>query len=153
MKLRHLYISPEHNYFGHHGKPPGDAPVIELPEVEVVAGKGIAGDRFFDWKENYKGQVTFFAMEVYEDLCRRFQVTDKPPSVFRRNIITEGQDLNALIGKEFEVQGVRFEGVAECSPCYWMDRAFHPGAEAALKGRGGLRARALTSGVLRREGA
>jgi MOSC domain-containing protein YiiM len=60
-------------------------------------------------------------------------------------------DLNTLIGVEFEVQGVRFLGSAECSPCYWMDRAFAPGAEAALKGRGGLRAKILSDGVLRVE--
>ena len=64
-----------------------------------------------------------------------------PPSVFRRNVITHGADLNELIDREFEVQGVRFYGTAECTPCYWMDRAFAPGAEAALLGHGGLRAR------------
>jgi MOSC domain-containing protein YiiM len=73
--------------------------------------------------------------------------------VFRRNIITEGQDLNALIGQEFEIQGTRFLGMAECSPCYWMEEAFHPGAETALKNHGGLRAKILTDGVLRGDGA
>ena len=53
------------------------------------------------------------------------------------------------IGKEFEIQGVRFEGVCECSPCSWMNTALGPGAEEWLKGRGGLRARILTDGVLR----
>ena len=71
------------------------------------------------------------------------------PSVYRRNVITRGVDLNTLIGVEFEIQGVRFLGNSECSPCYWMDQAFGPGAEAALKGRGGLRAKILTDGVLR----
>ena len=153
MRLLHLYISPEHNYFGHHGQTPGTAPVEDLPEIEVAAGHGIVGDRFFDFKENYKGQITFFANEIYEGLCAKFGVSpaDRPPSVFRRNIITAGQDLNALIGEEFEIQGVRFAGMAECSPCHWMDEAFHPGAEAALKNQGGLRARVLTNGILRRE--
>jgi MOSC domain-containing protein YiiM len=64
-------------------------------------------------------------------------------------VLTRGVDLNTLIGSEFEVQGVRFEGVRECSPCYWMDQAFAPGAEAWLKGRGGLRARILTAGWLK----
>jgi MOSC domain-containing protein YiiM len=60
-------------------------------------------------------------------------------------------DLNALIGREFEVQGVRFAGVEECRPCYWMNEAFgHPQAEDWLKGRGGLRARILSSGWLRK---
>jgi MOSC domain-containing protein YiiM len=47
---------------------------------------------------------------------------------------------------------VRFAGVEECRPCYWMNLAFgDERTERWLKGRGGLRARVLTDGVLRRE--
>jgi len=151
MRLSHLYLSPEHNFFGRHGQPAGSAPMVEMPELTLVAGQGIQGDRFFGFKKNYKGQVTFFAWETYLALCARFQVKDRAPSVFRRNIITVGQDLNQLIGQEFEVQGVRFMGMAECSPCYWMDEAFYPGTEAALQLQGGLRARILTDGLLRQD--
>lgn len=150
MTVEHIFISPEHNYFGHHGQPAGQAPVIELDEASLVAGKGIEGDRFFGWKEDYKGQITFFSHEVYQDVCASLGVTGVPPSVFRRNVIVSGIDLNSLIGQEFDLQGIRFRGICECSPCHWMDEAFHPGAESALKGRGGLRARILTSGILRR---
>lgn len=151
MVIVRLYISPQHNYFGHHGKPPGEAPMVEVDRVECVAGKGLKGDRFFDFKQDYKGQVTFFSEEVYESLCEKLQVSDREPYVFRRNIVVRGVDLNALIGQEFEIQGVRFAGTQECTPCYWMDQAFAPGAEQALKGRGGLRARILTDGVLTRD--
>lgn len=123
--------------------------MAEVAAVECVAGKGLVGDRFFGFKEDYKGQATFFSMEVHEDLCRILAVYNRAPSVFRRNILTRGADLNGLVGKRFELQGVEFEGVAECTPCYWMDQAFGPGAEAALKNRGGLRARILTNGLLR----
>ncbi len=149
IRIEHLYLSPGHNYFGHHGKPADEHPMLAVPEVECVAGRGLRGDRFFDFKPDYKGQVTFFAGEIYDELCVALDVCDREPSAFRRNVITRGVDLNALIGVEFEVQGVRFLGSAECSPCYWMDRAFAPGAEAALKGRGGLRAKILSDGVLR----
>lgn len=123
--------------------------LIYFEELHCLAGRGIRGDRFFDHKENYKGQITLFADEVYRALCEKFQVRDKPPSVFRRNVITRGVDLNSLTGTEFEIQGIWFSGVEECKPCYWMDQAFHAGAEAALKGWGGLRARILSDGVLR----
>jgi MOSC domain-containing protein YiiM len=67
-------------------------------------------------------------------------------------VITAGADLNQLIGVEFEIQGVRFAGTEEAKPCAWMNTAFRDErAEAWLKGRGGLRARILTDGVLRRE--
>lgn len=150
MQILHIYISPEHNYFGHHGQPAGTALMTEVAEVECVAGKGLVGDRFFGWKEDYKGQVTFFEHEQYERLCEKFGAMGVPPSAFRRNIITKGVDLNALIGVEFEVQGVRFLGTQEAAPCYWMNQAFAEGAEEALKGHGGLRAKVLSDGVLRK---
>lgn len=149
MDIRHIYISPDHNFFGHHGQPAGQAAMIELPEVECIAGKGLVGDRFFGFKEDYKGQVTFFEHEEYERLCERFGRHGVPPSVFRRNVITRGVDLNALIGSEFEVQGIRFLGTQESAPCYWMNQAFAEGAEEAMKGHGGLRAKILTNGFLR----
>ncbi len=151
MKVLKIFISPQHNYFGHHGKPAGKEPMVEVPEAECVAGSGIRGDRFFDFKEDYKGQITFFSQPVYEDLCETFGVHDRPASAFRRNVIVDQADLSELIGEEFEVQGIRFEGTQEAAPCYWMNGAFHEGAEAALKGRGGLRARILSDGVLRAE--
>jgi MOSC domain-containing protein YiiM len=149
IRIQHLYISPGHNFYGHHGKAPSNHVMLEAPEITCLASRGIEGDRFLDYKRRYKGQITFFASEIYEELCAALDVWDRPPSVFRRNVITAGVDLNSLIAQEFEVQGVRFLGTAECTPCYWMDRAFAPGAEERLKGHGGLRARILTSGKLR----
>lgn len=148
MEILHLYISPGHNFFGHHGRPPDKHPVIEVHEVECIAGRGIRGDRFFDYKTNYKGQVTFFAAEVFDELCREFGIHDKAPSVLRRNIITRGQDLNELIGKKFEVQGLELRGTQECRPCFWMNEAFAEGAERFLRGHGGLRARILSDGKI-----
>jgi len=148
--VRHLYISSGHNFRGHHGQQPGDHPILEVESVECVAGKGLVGDRYFAEKEDSKGQITFFALEVHRQLCAKFGQPNTPPSVYRRNVITEGLDLNTLIGKEFELQGVRFLGTEECRPCYWMDQAVAPGAEDAMKGHGGLRAKILTSGRLRR---
>ena len=149
IRIEHLYISPGHNFYGHHGQPAGDNPVLAPSEIVCRAGRGIEGDRFLDFKEDYKGQITFFAREMYDQLCAEFGVWDREPSVFRRNVITAGVALADLYGREFEVQGVRFLGVAECSPCNWMNEAFHPGAERWLQGRGGLRAKILTDGVLR----
>ena len=149
MKVCHLYLSPAHVYYGHHGEPAGTEPMEAVAEIECVAGSGIRGDRFFDYKEDYKGQITFFSLETWEALCERLDVADKGPETFRRNVIVSGVDLNELIGREFEVQGVRFSGTQEAAPCYWMNQAFAEGAETAMKGRGGLRARILTDGVIR----
>lgn len=131
--------------------PPGDSPTLEVESAELVAGQGIVGDRFFGFKEGYKGQLTLFSGEIYDELCGKFQVSDRGPGAFRRNVIVRGMDLNSLIGKEFELQGIKLLGMAECSPCHWMEEAFSPGTEKALKGRGGLRAKILSNGVLRKD--
>ncbi len=151
MRIRHIFISPGHNYFGHHGKPAGGHPIDEVREVECVAGEGLRGDRFFGYKNDYKGQVTLFAWEVFEQLCRDrgLDPAGIPPARLRRNIIVEGADLPSLVGARFTLQGVELEGSEECRPCYWMDQAIGPGAEAWMRGRGGLRCRILTSGVLK----
>ena len=149
VKVRHLYISPGHNFFGRQGLPAGEHPLLERAEIRCVAGRGVEGDRFFDFKDDYKGQITFFASEVFDELCHQLGVSNKSPGVTRRNVITAGADLNSLVGVEFEIQGVRFLGTAECSPCHWMDEVIAPGAEKLLHARGGLRAKILTDGILR----
>jgi MOSC domain-containing protein YiiM len=152
IRVGQLFVSPGHNFFGHHGQPAGRHPTLAVDQIECVAGRGIRGDRFFDFKADYEGQITFFSLEVFDALCRELNLPHAQPSATRRNAFVRGVDLNALVGAEFEVQSVRFAGVAECSPCDWMDVALGPGAEAWLQGRGGLRARILTDGVLRRDG-
>ena len=148
MEISQLYIAAGHNFFGHHGREPDDFPAVEVPSIECVAGHGIRGDRFFDYRNDYKGQITFFSLDVLDELCTALKLQNCSPGIVRRNVMVRGIDLNGLIGEEFEIQGVQFRGTAECKPCYWMNRAIAPGAEAFLKGRGGLRARILTSGRL-----
>jgi hypothetical protein len=55
ISIEHLYISPEHNFFGRHGQSAGTYPLREIAEIECGAGHGVCGDRFFDYKEDYKG--------------------------------------------------------------------------------------------------
>jgi len=149
-ELIHLYRSAGHNFAGHHGRAPGTSPMIEVDRLDCEAGRGVVGDRYFDQGHEAKGQITFFTWEAHEELCRRLDAPDRSPSVYRRNVITRGMDLNGWIGVEFEIQGIRFAGTEESRPCYWMNTAFGPGAEELLRGRGGLRARILTSGSLHR---
>jgi len=149
VEICHLYISSGHNFVGHHGREPDEYPAIEVPSIECVAGRGIRGDRYFDFKDDYKGQITFFSLDVLNELCGALEVQDCSPALPRRNVVTRGVDLNDLIDQDFEVQGVRFHGTQECKPCYWMNRAIGAGAEEFLKGRGGLRARILSDGTLR----
>ncbi|HKP04141.1 MAG TPA: MOSC domain-containing protein [Chthoniobacterales bacterium] len=148
MVIRQIFISAGHNYFGHHGRAPDDFPLVEVEQIECVAGHGIRGDRFFDYRDDYKGQITFFSHEIFEKLTAHFGLKDKSAGVLRRNVVVSGVNLNDLIGEEFSIQGVRFRGKAHCKPCYWMDQAVAPGAEEFLQGKGGLRAQILSDGVI-----
>lgn len=148
MKIRQIFISSGHNYFGRHGRAPNNYSLVEVPQIECVAGRGIQGDRFFDYRDDYKGQITFFSLEVFERVSRHFGLTDRSAGDFRRNVVVSGVNLNDLIGQEFSIQGVRFLGTAHCRPCYWMNHAIAPGAEEFLAGNGGLRAQILSDGVI-----
>ena len=148
MIIRQIFISPGHNYFGHHGRAPDDFPLVEVQQVECVAGHGIRGDRFYDYRDEYRGQITFFSLEVFDRLAQHFGLTNKSPGALRRNVIVSGVELNDLIGEEFSIQGVRLRGTAHCKPCYWLDQAVAPGTEKFLQGNGGLRAQILSDGVI-----
>jgi hypothetical protein len=153
-----LVTSPGHSYW-FHSKDPADGvgphPTLRHEAVEIVAERGIVGDRFFGHDSKLGSAVSFVAAEALDevaaDLGRAAGTLD--PALMRRNVVTRGIDLNALRRHRFELrQGdavLRFEAGGETSPCAWMDWALAPGARDLLRGRGGLRAAPLTSGVLR----
>ena len=150
VTIHRILISPGHVYRGHHGREPGTGSMVDRDSVVCEAGLGLAGDRYQREEAGHKRQATFFDLNVHRELLSLFPGTEVETDAYRRNVVIEGIDLNRLIGKQFRLGGVLFEGVEECRPCYWMDTAFGPGAEEALKGRGGLRARILESGTLQK---
>ncbi|TDU66471.1 hypothetical protein EI77_03566 [Prosthecobacter fusiformis] len=149
--LVHIYISGGHDYWGRQGEGRMQSGITEVREIECVAGMGLRGDRYFGFRPDFKGQVTFFDAAVVEEIRRIFKLPKLPASVFRRNLIVRGMPLKTGLGKRFIFQGIEFEGSQECKPCQWMDRVIADGAEAFMKGefRGGLRAKIRSSGVLR----
>lgn len=147
--IRRIFISPGHNFFGRFGQPPGGHATVELRAVRVRAGRGLEGDRFYGYRPDYNGQVTFFAWETFAAAQREFAVPALRADAFRRNVIVEGIHLPELIGARFTLGGIEFEGMGEAKPCHWMNSAVAPGAEEWLRGRGGLRAKILTDGELR----
>lgn len=148
VELTHLFISPGHNYYGRHGKGSENHEILGREKIECVAGRGLLDDRFFDYKEDYKGQITLFDYSTYERVMREFALPDLQPSAFRRNVVVKGADLNELIGKDFTLGVIELSGSEEAKPCYWMDEACAPGVEKFLRGFGGLRCRIKTSGSL-----
>lgn len=142
-------VSPAHAYFGRPKDGPAADVVTDSPEaVEVVADKGIRGDRFFGVRAHTEAALTFLALEAWEAAAG-----GADPIVARRNVVVRGLELDPLRGREFGIDTgdglVRFRGGRPAHPCSWMDAMAGDGVRKALIGRGGLRAQPLTSGTLR----
>lgn len=150
-ELLEIWISAGNDFRGRHEKGRLDHGIHSVTEIECVAGLGLRGDRYFGYKPDFKGQVTFFDADAVQAVRDQFSQPELSSSIFRRNLIIRGIDLGAWVGKRFLFQGIDFEATEECKPCYWMDEAVAPGAEEFLKAnfRGGLRAKILSDGLLR----
>ena len=88
----------------------------QVPAIDLVAGKGIKGDRNFD-RSQWPGQnITFIELEEINAFNQRFS-QQISLSDTRRNVITEGVRLNDLVGQIFRIGDVSFKGVELCEPC------------------------------------
>ena len=152
--LHHIYISKGHDYWGRQGEGRLQNGITELEEVDCVAGMGLRGDRYFGYRPDFKGQVTFFDLATVVAIREKFSLPKLPASVFRRNLVVSGVDLKSWKGEKFSFQGIEFEGAQECKPCHWMDRVVSEGTEEFMRAefRGGLRAKILSNGILRTKG-
>ena len=82
--IRHLFISPGHNFFGRFKLPAGEHAIHDVATVKCRAAWGLEGDRFYGYRPDYKGQVTFFAWETFLAAREKFGVPALSPSAFRR---------------------------------------------------------------------
>jgi MOSC domain-containing protein YiiM len=130
------------------------APTQPAEQVRAVPRRGLEGDRNYRAPpapphEDPGGEVTLFEAEVAEAV-RRDHGLEFEPSDSRRNLITAGIRLNALVGREFQVGEVRLRGVELCEPCLHLTKQYgEPRLLRALVHRGGLRAAILSAGVIR----
>ncbi len=129
-------------------------PMATLEHVEAVAGKGLAGDRYFHQAGTYSGrpgsgrQLTLIEAEAIEAIARESGI-DIPPAASRRNLTTRGVPLNHLVGRRFRVGDVVLEGTRLSEPCAHLEGLTKPGVLKALVHRGGLRADIVVGGVIR----
>lgn len=156
VRLEGFVVSPGHNYYFHGpvSEGVGPYPTAYPDRIELVAGQGIVGDRFFGKASRMKAAVSFVAAEALEAVTRELGLSEQlDPRLTRRNVVVRGMDLNALRDNDFALEQdgavLRFRGGRETSPCAWMDAVLAPGARDALRGRGGLRASPLDGGHLR----
>lgn len=114
--------------------------------ANAIAGRGLAGDRYAD------GRGTFGPGRGYELTLVEAEVLDEVALGWedaRRNVVTRGVQLNALVGRRFRVGDVECIGRRLAEPCAHLERLTRPGLLRPLVHRGGLRADIVTGGLLR----
>ena len=122
----------------------------ELPtpvdRVRALAGRGLEGNRYFWESEAPAGRaITLIAAEAVEALESEHGIALEAAAT-RRNVLTRGIDLNALVGRRFRVGDVECEGIELCEPCLHLQSMTKPGVIDGLVHRGGLNADILNDG-------
>ena len=116
--------------------------------IEVVAGKGVIKDRHFKENNSKISQITLIEIENIK-YYNNLNGTTVPSIDFRRNIITEGIQLNELLDKEFQIGEVRIKAHDLCRPCKYLQERLKQGniIKEFLR-RGGLRCEILNNGKI-----
>jgi len=129
-------------------------PMQAVAEVQALAGRGLAGDRYaagegtFAKPNDPTRHVTLIEQEAI-DAARRDYEIELAPVETRRNLLTAGVPLNHLVGRTFRVGGALLRGLELCEPCGHLEKLTRPGVKKALVHRGGLRAEIVEGGPLK----
>ena len=129
-------------------RPERDVAMDEVTEVVAETGAGLVGDRYAGGSG--KRGITLIQAEHLPVIAALSGHTSVPPAMLRRNLVVSGIPLVALKGRRFRVGEVVLEGTDPCDPCSRMEAALGPGGFNAMRGHGGLCARILQGGTIRR---
>ena len=130
-------------------RPARRAPMLAAESARLVPGLGLEGDR---WAGAATGarQVTLVAAEHLAAIAAFLQRDAVRPEQLRRNLVTAGLNLLALKGRRFRIGAAVLEHSGECHPCSRMEEILGPGGYNAVRGHGGITARVLEGGAIRR---
>jgi MOSC domain-containing protein YiiM len=132
-----------------------EAPMQQITTARAIPGRGLDGDRYAKRVGTFTPRsgrgagydLTLIEAEVLDELTladgQRLGYAEA-----RRNIVTRGLDLNALVGQRFRIGDVECVGRRLCEPCAHLERLTHKGVLRNLIHRGGLRADILTEGSI-----
>ncbi|MEZ6185191.1 MAG: MOSC domain-containing protein [Planctomycetota bacterium] len=125
-------------------RPSSRTPVKRVERAQAEAGQGLVEDHAGGGKR----QVTLLSQEAWDAACAELGQT-LDPGLRRANLVVQGVDLGAAIGKELTVGAVRIKVVGETKPCQLMDDQA-PGLHDALRPacRGGVFGQILEGGEL-----
>ena len=119
--------------------------IKEVKTIDVLANKGIIGDRHFHNYNDPYNQISLIESESIDNYNIKFGLNISYID-FRRNIITKGIKLNDLVGKKLKIGSVEVEGMDLCRPCRHLNESLNQDnvLKEFLK-KGGLRCQILTS--------
>ncbi len=128
---------------------------LSQQRVSLLSGAGIVGDRYCNSQESFlerplqqrATEVTLIEAEAIDEFNKTRGLT-LGYGELRRNIVTHGVNLNALVGRRFRLGAIEFEGIELCEPCSTLARRVTPLVLPHLVHRAGLRAAVLSSGEL-----
>ena len=123
--------------------------IEEVESIEVLANKGVIGDRHFDNYNDPYCQLSLIEAENIDEYNLKFGL-NIPYLDFRRNIITKGIKLNDLVGKKLSIGNAEVEGIDLCRPCRHLTEMLDQ--ENILKEflrKGGLRCQILSSSKIK----
>jgi MOSC domain-containing protein YiiM len=133
--------------------PEAAAPMVRRPWVAALPGAGLAGDRYAlgggTWARypQLEKQVTLIDADQVAEAAREAGV-ELTPGQTRRNVVTSGIDLPALVGRWFTVGDVLLFGSKRCPPCTHLERLTGARLVKALATRGGVNAAVFTGGTI-----
>ena len=120
--------------------------IVSVNNVEAIKGKGLVNEKHFKENNEKRCQVTLIEIENINHY-NRITGTTIPAINFLRNIITEGIQLNELVGKEFFIGAVKVKAHDLCRPCKYLQESLHQkNIIKELLLTGGLRCEILSSG-------
>ncbi len=120
-------------------------PIKEVNSINVLANKGVIGDRHFHEFNDPYNQLTLIESENIDDYNIRFGL-NIPYLDFRRNVITKDVKLNDLVGKKLKVGSVELDVIDLCRPCRHLTEILNQNnvLKEFLR-KGGLRCQILSS--------
>lgn len=126
--------------------PAAEAPLERVDSAEALAGRGLLGDRYAEGEGTFSAPGRGYQLTLVEaDVLDEIQLSWEDA---RRNVVTTGISLNALVGKRFRVGPVECVGTRLAEPCAHLERLARPGLLRPLVHRGGLRADILAGGTI-----
>ena len=126
--------------------PQAEAPLIRIERAVAVAGRGLEGDRYAAGAGTFSGPGRGYELTlVQEEALAEVGVSWEDA---RRNVVTRGVDLNALVGRRFRVGSVECIGRRLAEPCAHLEKLTRPGLLRPLVHRAGLRADILVGGTI-----